>query len=416
LWLVVADPLPVSDFSQYLGNARDLIEHGSYGFPEPTAYRLPLYSFMMAGLLLIWDSATWLAFWSVLFSSAICLLVYFVALRVGASNGTALVAALICALFPQFVLFAPVLASEHVLAVLVLTSFLVATSDRLTPWGRIIGAGALTGAAVLTRGDGAIYGLIVLVYAIHTNKESLEGGAVWSARLRQAAAFGIAALLVVSPWIIRNEIVMGPGTALGGNAGHVFWTGHNPQGYGFIPVVDTPLAGLGERELQARAWELGIAYVRENPLSLIASTASGTSELFAPGRQAYGAFWSTRTADRGLRENAASLYPFLVGLSIAGAWFLTIVPLLSLINVRAVGTRLLTLVGSVVFATWFFYSVVFLGNPRYRYLPDVFLSIAAAAVVALIWNARPRDVVHGSHARNSADVRTGGLSQQSEES
>jgi hypothetical protein len=81
-----------------------------------------------------------------------------------------------------------------------------------------------------------------------------------------------------------------------------------------------------------------------------------------------------------------------------------------------VGTRLLTLVGSVVCATWFFYSVVFLGNPRYRYLPDVFLSIAAAAVVALIWNARPRDVVHGSHARNSADVRTGGLSQQSEES
>ena len=98
-WLLWARPVPSSDFAQYLDNARDLIMYGSYGYPEPTAYRLPLYPLMLAGLLLIWDAIAWLSLWSVLLSTVTCLLVYLVASRLGASKAVGLGAALISASF-----------------------------------------------------------------------------------------------------------------------------------------------------------------------------------------------------------------------------------------------------------------------------------------------------------------------------
>ena len=180
--------------------------------------------------------------------------------------------------------------------------------------------------------------------------------------------------------------LMGSGTLLGGNAGQAFWYGHNEQGYGFIDLADTPLFGLDEVALQRKGWELGVAHVRQNPASIVSSAFAGTNELFSPGKQDYGVFWATRTGagDRSTVPNLRWELETFAGISRAGAWILTIVSALVLLNWRAVAPKVLVLVALVVAANWFFYAVVFLGNPRYRYMTDVVLSIVAASVVVLI--------------------------------
>lgn len=263
-WLLYAQPVPISDFQQYLDAARNLVEHGQYGYPEPTAYRLPFYPVVLAGLSLISSSVGWLSLCSVVLSASMCVLVYASSRRVEVPRGTGYVAAGICAVYPQFVFFSPVLASEHLLVVLLLVAFLLGTSVGIPRFLRFSLSGLVVGAAVLTRGDAALYGMIVLASSFLASREGDETRA-WSVQAGQVAAFGAAMLIAVSPWIIRNHIVMGPGTGLGGNSGQVFWYGHNPQGYGFVPLGETPMAGLGERETQERAWELALDYIRENP-------------------------------------------------------------------------------------------------------------------------------------------------------
>ena len=167
-WFLYSRPIVLSDFRQYLESAQVLRQHGQYGYPTPTAHRLPLYPVLLAGLLLVSSRVAWLSLWSVLLSTAICPLLYVVGRRVGLSLRAALIAALIYAVVPNFVFYTPVLASEYLLAILVLSAFVVASGHRFHPPVRFLVVGILIGAATLTRGDGLVYGVIALVWGIAT--------------------------------------------------------------------------------------------------------------------------------------------------------------------------------------------------------------------------------------------------------
>lgn len=396
-WLLIAEPIPVSDFAQYQHNAFDLLDHGQYGYPEPTAYRLPLLPLLLAGSAIVSRSAFWLSLTTVTLSTVIVLQISGVVFRLGGSRTAARAAMIIAAVIPQFVLFAPVLASEHLLGVLVLWGLLAATHPRRSLTGRIVRVGLLSGAATLTRGDGALYGVVLYVIAVmHEARQGL--GAMPKARVwvRQGAVFALLFALTVSPWIIRNELIVERGTLLGGNAGQVFYYGHNPIRYGYIPLSETPMAGLSERETQREAWRLGLDYVVENPTSIVTSALLGSSELLSPGLQTYGIYWSTRNErwftddpDRtATRPDLKSLFDPLRGLSILGAWFLTITAPLALF---AGWTRLLKLVTIFVAANWVFYALIFLGNPRFRYMVDVFLIMAAGRTISVLLKERRRN-------------------------
>jgi 4-amino-4-deoxy-L-arabinose transferase-like glycosyltransferase len=306
------------------------------------------------------------------------------------SNRAALIAAFIYAVLPNFVFFSPVLASEHPFVILVLSAFLIATSRRLRPTVRFLTAGLLVGAATLTRGDGLMYGLIVLGWGIFTVERSGPYVMGRHVTVKVAGLFSLGILLVLTPWLVRNEVVVGRGTMLGGNSAIAFYYAHNPAGV--TGGSDPLLANLSEAERQRTAWRLSFEYIRDNPGSLVKSARQSTSSVFRPNSQIYGVNWSTR-------ERADGTYPYPTrpdltrafrvgrGLSVAGAWFLTIVPLLALLNPAAAGKRMLLLVATVVAANWVFYCVVFLGTPRYRFMPDVFLCLAAASVVTLVWRS-----------------------------
>ena len=219
-WLMYARPVPVSDFAGYYSLAENLLDHGFFGFSEPSAYRLPGYPFFLAMMMLISRGVLWLSFTNVLLSTALIALIYAITWRLIPNQKVALIAAGIAAIYPIFVFFAPILASEHLFSLLFFSGLLVLLSPRLPGVLRAVLAGLAFGLAMLVRGE-VIYYLPILALAIFFLFQR------WSQRLSILVIMGACWLLVVFPWYLRNQAVIGPGSGMSTSGGLMFYYGHH---------------------------------------------------------------------------------------------------------------------------------------------------------------------------------------------
>ena len=234
------------------------------------------------------------------------------------------------------------------------------------------------GLAVLVRPESLLY-LPVIALALW------PGGWRMAAR-RSAVIVGLAGIVCV-PWVVRNQIEVGP-VGLSSVGGVNFYLAHRDDGYGFAHYETTELAGLDEAEMSRRGYELGMDSLSERPGRLLGDIAEGTRELYGPPR--YAPYFSTREfAERGpydlgvspelireVRRNNLIGWYSIAALAVVG-W-----AILVLRRHRAA----LVLTGMVV-ANWLCFAVVFWALPRYRFPIEPILCIAAAvAVQAVPWN------------------------------
>jgi hypothetical protein len=242
-------------------------------------------------------------------------------------------------------------------------------------------SGLLFGLAVLVRPESLVY-LPVLAVVAH--------GPVRD-RLRTMAAASVVALLVCVPWVVRNQMQVGP-VGLSSVGGVNFYLAHGTDGYGFVHYDRTPLGGLDEVAMSERGYELGLEHLREQPSRLLGDVVTGTRRLY--GLPRYAPFFSTR--------DFAERAPYPLGVSpqlVGAARVYNNVGWMSVAVLAVLGTGLLVrrrhqaalVVLGVVAANWFCFTVVFWALPRYRFTVEPFLCIAAAvAVDALIaLRARP---------------------------
>jgi 4-amino-4-deoxy-L-arabinose transferase-like glycosyltransferase len=172
----------------------------------PTAYRPPLWPLTLGATYAVAD-ATGVPRWTAgrlvqaLLGTAIVALAGAIAAAVwGRASG--LVALGLGAVFLPLVLDGATLISEPLFVVLELAAVLTVIRHRRHPdrlrWA--IAAGVLVGLAALTRSTGTVLGLAVLI--------GLWTRAGWRPLLA-LAAFAVTALLVITPWTLRNERVVG---------------------------------------------------------------------------------------------------------------------------------------------------------------------------------------------------------------
>ena len=279
-WLVTPEWIPRSDADQYLQIARNLADGDGYSliFPQlelhATAFRPPLYPAILSvpawlfGPDVLWPSRLL----SLLLGLAVVAAVVWLVGRI-ASPTAALVTGLLVALYPPLIANDTVTLTEP-LALLLLVLLLIALD---TP--RPCLAGLLAGLILLTRPNAY---LVVLVAAL----------AVW--RLvgwRKAAACVGVALVVVSPWAIRNQIEMGS-PRLTTSEGFTIAAIYAPaaQGAGaFVDPVFSPaydgdgdvrLSQFDEAAWNDRLMQLGIDTLADNPDYLVdVVTRNGLSYL-----------------------------------------------------------------------------------------------------------------------------------------
>lgn len=181
------------------------------------------------------------------------------------SRRAALGAAGVVAVLPGQWLFAGTVLTEPLAAVQIL--LVVGLVVRHDPSWRLAGVlGLLIGASALTRGEGALLGLVLVA--------GWWGRWPWRRVVAPVAVAGAVALVVIAPWIARNSALAGERTGLSLNVAETLYAGHNPQADGgatyasrevLLPAADAPTGAERELANAALLQDLALTWAREHP-------------------------------------------------------------------------------------------------------------------------------------------------------
>jgi hypothetical protein len=269
----------------------------SVGGP-PTAFRVPLYPILLAGLTLGHQ-----AFWPIVIAQSamgagitICAAQLACRLFQGPAAGrAAILAAAITAIYPYYVIHDTALQETSFFTLLTIVAVLLLVQ---TVWDGKVSTGVLTGLVlgldVLTRPTIAPFAAMAIVWL------------VWRRRIRAGVACALLLAATVLPWIWRNAVEIGDPT-LSTETGIEFWAGNSGYLFSHFPEESSDVSKteatnsltaedhaeldrIADSEAATDHWYLhkGFAYIRSHPRQTIVDgfhkIAVGFGWLPAPRR------------------------------------------------------------------------------------------------------------------------------------
>jgi hypothetical protein len=220
-WVLAVPTKPVGDFAMYVESAAHLVEHG--GFDSEYVY-MPGYIFLIAPVQAL--GGGWLA--TKLVGAVLGGLgagaVYGIARRMaGGSVRVAVLAGLLYACWPAGIAIASVTGTDMPAAVLVIVAayFLVRFAGERPTLAAIL-FGVFTGISAYLRAIVVpLAALSLLVFRAY--------GRTWRASAKHAAIACIVALVVLSPWALRNQLRYGEIFLTDSHGGLTALVGANPN-------------------------------------------------------------------------------------------------------------------------------------------------------------------------------------------
>ncbi|MGO8684093.1 MAG: ArnT family glycosyltransferase [Thermoleophilia bacterium] len=294
-WVATIHAVPVSDYLFYYQTGVGLAAgHGYTILGHPTAFFPVGYPAFLAGLFTLFGTslavfkAANVVLWMLTAGLAYGLGVQLGGRRVGLIGG------LLVALYPDYVIYSSLAASENLFIPLLLGAlYVLAGGVRWRPsLRRAVLAGVLFGLAILVRSTALLVPLLVALV-------------IWLGwRSRRGALAGLcvmaAAACVVVPWVVRNAVVMGDAT-VSTNGGYTLLIGLNPRASGGVRVHGgTPLWPISTVRAETTSDATGMTYalhfivhdsghfVRLVPAKLAALFAPDTAALAANRFRAVG--------------------------------------------------------------------------------------------------------------------------------
>lgn len=376
VWALLVPVMPVSDSAAYDTFARNIVEHGTYGWTagEPSAYWAVGTSAVTAATYFVLGQ-TYLGV--VVLNLLASLAIIMLGERLGShyfDRTTGLWTAAILAAWPNLILFVSILSSELWFIALTMGGLLAWERGRgPMNWTGLVLAGLLWGAACYMRP-------VILLLPVALAIASLFQG-FWPL-LRQSGRALVAIVLivlVVLPWSLRNERVFGERVMVSTNFGANFWMGNNPDTQGIYMPLPDRVNGMGEIERSDVLKEEAMAYIRAEPMAFVQRTLAKAGVMHA--WETVGVAWN----QRGIAD-------------IFGAWAITPLNLLTtaywtLVLLLAIGGLGLQLwrqgvrgLFHPVFGGWGYFTAVhavIVAGDRYH-MPGVpFMALSAA--LAMTW-------------------------------
>ena len=296
---------PVSDGLWYLDRAGELAR--GMGYQEaghPTAFWPVGYPALLSGALwLFGPSLLGPMIVNLLASAAVLALVLWFARTLGAGEPAARLAALLYALYPAHIVYAGQPAAETASTAITMAATALMIAGRRRPT-LLVAAGLMFGAAALMRAQMLFFpaGLAVAIAIVW------PGGRIRDT-VRAALIVHLAMALVVMPWTVRNQRLLGATVPISTNGGIALFYGANDRATGDwyawerTPVWDSvspiPYRLRVERQVDldrhfkatARRW------IAEHPL---AWTALGVRKALLVWHKDSDAFWSIDASYPGL--------------------------------------------------------------------------------------------------------------------
>jgi 4-amino-4-deoxy-L-arabinose transferase-like glycosyltransferase len=225
-WALLVHAGPSGDsYFYYLGAKSIAAGHGYEILHHPTAFFPVGWPAFLAGLFLITGPSfvvvkvAALVLW--MLTTAF---VYLLGRRLGGRN-VGLVAGVLVAVAPTMTVYAMRASSEHLFIPLLLAvCLLVVTAEGRTPSIRRAAlAGVFLGLAILVRSTGILLPLVIPLWLL-LRRPARES---W----RAAVTMSVVSVLVLSPWMARNAVVMHT-LGLSTNGGYTIWIGAHPGASG----------------------------------------------------------------------------------------------------------------------------------------------------------------------------------------
>ncbi len=263
------------DPDAYGGLATRLVEGRGFAAPDgrPTAYRPPLYPMLLAAVL---PGGTFgIAALQIALGTATVALVASIGLRVGLGR-FALLAAGLVAVDPLLLRYTPQIMTEvtcSFLATLLLWAGVVGESgsvaeldDRDRRKRHLVtafGVGLLFGLAVLSRPTFWAWGILI---ALSWGYRQLRNRLPLKTTYTTVACVVTGLLFVVTPWVIRNSVVMGTPIVTTTHGGYTLLLANNPVYWKEVVLAPSRTTWSGEsldawqRSLEEQMTTAGIAY------------------------------------------------------------------------------------------------------------------------------------------------------------
>lgn len=401
IWLWLRhEPLHTWDELDYNRLAVNLATGGGFAFEAnvPTSQRPPLYPAVVAAVYWLWG----VEHFSVvrLLQAAVSLANVVLLHRLAAAifcQRVALVAAGAIALYPSLLVFNHLLLTEVLFTVLLAAACHVSIQAMQTPsLPRAILAGALLGAAALTRSVLSPFAIVLSVLIFRRSPGSLGRRALAAGLL--AAAFAC----IIAPWVVRNTRLERTLVGIDTMAGRTLMIGNyrhtpleRPWDFSAVPAERSWAVALAATyrvpanatrgEIDALAFRAGLRFMWEHPWLTLGRSIAKFVRFWGLERELIAG------AARGYFGHLSSPAVLLLALTILGAYVgAMLTGIFGLLMAPPADRRAHELLLLVIGVICLVYTVTF-GHSRYHLpvMPLMLLYSASACVHARdIWSRR----------------------------
>jgi len=320
LWALLVPFDPVSDSNAYHVFARNLAEHGVFGWRpgRPDAYWPPgapfLYSLAYRAL---GAGGAAVVLVNLALAAAKIALV-FVLTEAWFGRRAAIAAGLWLACWPAQIELTTALSSELAFDVALLLAVFVferVQRDASTLGGAALGTVLAAASYVRPTALPLALGLAIVAFA--------RGMPI--ARAARLALVATAVMLLwIAPWSARNHRVFGQFVAISANAGANLWMGNNPNAHGGYMALPREVRGMSTAERDAYLGAEARHWMRENPGAALALAARKLARTYQ--RETIGIAWNERAlaplGERGLlalKAISTGYWWLALGAGLAGA-------------------------------------------------------------------------------------------------
>lgn len=290
-------PVPYTDFKDYwaiairLAHGEGYVGYGPAYVQQgaPSAYRPIGYPFLLSLTIRLFGESWWVAvLFQTVMGTGVVLATYRLTTRLfGSTAGW--IAGVLTALIADHVMWSSVLGSEIPFALMTLLGvtlwvpkFQTAAEAGGTKVAELIDpslqrlflSGLLLGLATLIRPVLLPVAGLYLLYACLCNWGRLRSRAVLRRIITSTVVLSMGMMLVITPWTVRNFIVLGAFVPVSTNGGVNLWQGNNPQANGeyywsWDPTINPLLMASNEVERDRLGRRLAMAWIMNNPKAFI---------------------------------------------------------------------------------------------------------------------------------------------------
>lgn len=393
-WVVAVrfTPTIADDAGRYDLLGRSLAAGGRYINPNGTTTMFwpPGYPFILAAIYKLYPH--WLLadhtvraalLVNALLGTATVALVYAIGAR-AFGRRTALLGALLTALFPSLIFFANETLSETAFTFLLMASlWLLIEAEARGRLLLLVLAGAVIGFAALVRGQAVLLPLVALPFWWRTLAGSGTRSIVARRVLLRLAIVAVPALIVIAPWTARNYVESKSLVFISSNAGVDFYIGNSAGANGGGRKVDElvfrypQLRGpRAEARVNADGFREGLSYAVHHPARDVTLAARKIVHLYATDGEAVR--WTDGHGAR--RVMPPRLRRALITLSDVWYWAMLVLAAAGVAAWLSIRHPVRLLLVCLV-AYWTLVYVAFFGDPRFHAPIMPVLALWAAAGV-----------------------------------